>query len=221
MSCTVGTKKNMTMQICLMGLLLAVLSGCARQNKTIDLYVDAQALSNRGENERAIEKLNQATKIDDQFALAYSLLGDIHQKTDNYDMSVWAYKRAIELNPWSSKDYLGLGELYQNNAEYKRAIAVYSKAADADSQNFEIHYRTAICYYELKDYEGAEQAANMLAMKPYPGFKGEYFEMPCRNIIPKPKQKPHPPMWMACSRRETIRQNSLASSASRRYSCMT
>lgn len=52
--------------------------------------------------------------------------------------------------------------------------------------------------------EGAEQAANMLAMKPYPGFKGEYFEMPCRNIIPKPKQKPHPPMWMACSRRETI-----------------
>ncbi|GGC28331.1 luciferase [Siccirubricoccus deserti] len=52
--------------------------------------------------------------------------------------------------------------------------------------------------------ESAEQAANMLAMEPYPGFKGQYFEMPCRNILPKPAQRPHPPMWMACSRRESI-----------------
>jgi len=52
--------------------------------------------------------------------------------------------------------------------------------------------------------EGAEQAANMLAMTPYPGFQGQYFSMPTRNIVPKPVQKPHPPMWLACSRRESI-----------------
>jgi alkanesulfonate monooxygenase SsuD/methylene tetrahydromethanopterin reductase-like flavin-dependent oxidoreductase (luciferase family) len=52
--------------------------------------------------------------------------------------------------------------------------------------------------------EATEQAANMLAMRPYPGFKGEWFEMPVRNIVPKPVQKPHPPIWVACSRRETI-----------------
>jgi hypothetical protein len=28
--------------------------------------------------------------------------------------------------------------------------------------------------------------------------------MPCRNVLPKPFQKPHPPIWLACSRRETI-----------------
>jgi alkanesulfonate monooxygenase SsuD/methylene tetrahydromethanopterin reductase-like flavin-dependent oxidoreductase (luciferase family) len=52
--------------------------------------------------------------------------------------------------------------------------------------------------------EAAEQSANMLAMTPYPGFQGKYFSMPCRNIVPKPAQRPHPPMWVACSRRETI-----------------
>ncbi|PZW37842.1 luciferase-like monooxygenase [Humitalea rosea] len=52
--------------------------------------------------------------------------------------------------------------------------------------------------------EATEQAANMLAMTPYPGFRGASFEMPCRNILPKPVQRPHPPMWMACSRRESI-----------------
>jgi alkanesulfonate monooxygenase SsuD/methylene tetrahydromethanopterin reductase-like flavin-dependent oxidoreductase (luciferase family) len=41
-------------------------------------------------------------------------------------------------------------------------------------------------------------------MSPYPGFKGKYFSMPVRNVVPKPLQKPHPPIWVACSRRETI-----------------
>ena len=53
--------------------------------------------------------------------------------------------------------------------------------------------------------EVTEQIANMLAMDPYPGFQGEYFDMPCRNVVPKPVQKPHPPMWVACSNRETIK----------------
>ena len=52
--------------------------------------------------------------------------------------------------------------------------------------------------------EATEQAANMLAMRPYPGFRGTYFDMPCRNLVPKSVQKPHPPMWVACSKRETI-----------------
>src|SRR4051812_22149837 len=39
--------------------------------------------------------------------------------------------------------------------------------------------------------ESTEQVANMLSMVPYPGYQGKYFSMPCRNIVPKPVQKPH------------------------------
>jgi alkanesulfonate monooxygenase SsuD/methylene tetrahydromethanopterin reductase-like flavin-dependent oxidoreductase (luciferase family) len=53
--------------------------------------------------------------------------------------------------------------------------------------------------------EAVEQCANMLAMDPYPGFEGEFFSMPCRNVVPKPVQRPHPPLWVACSNRETIK----------------
>jgi len=52
--------------------------------------------------------------------------------------------------------------------------------------------------------EAVEQTANMMVMAPYPGFQGKYFSMPCRNVLPKPVQKPHPPIWVACSNRETI-----------------
>lgn len=53
--------------------------------------------------------------------------------------------------------------------------------------------------------EAVEQCANMMAMDPYPGYQGEFFSMPCRNVVPKPVQRPHPPLWVACSNRETIK----------------
>jgi alkanesulfonate monooxygenase SsuD/methylene tetrahydromethanopterin reductase-like flavin-dependent oxidoreductase (luciferase family) len=36
-------------------------------------------------------------------------------------------------------------------------------------------------------------------------WEGQYFVVPPRNVIPKPLQKPHPPMWMACTQPESFR----------------
>jgi alkanesulfonate monooxygenase SsuD/methylene tetrahydromethanopterin reductase-like flavin-dependent oxidoreductase (luciferase family) len=35
---------------------------------------------------------------------------------------------------------------------------------------------------------------------------GEFYDFPLRNVLPKPRQKPHPPLWVACSRRDTIEE---------------
>ncbi len=35
-------------------------------------------------------------------------------------------------------------------------------------------------------------------------YHGPYFDFPARNVVPKPLQKPHPPLWVACSQLETI-----------------
>ena len=37
-------------------------------------------------------------------------------------------------------------------------------------------------------------------------FEGRYFKIPPRSIIPKPVQKPHPPLWMACSQPSSFRR---------------
>lgn len=36
-------------------------------------------------------------------------------------------------------------------------------------------------------------------------YHGEFFDFPLRNVVPKSIQKPHPPLWVACSQLETIR----------------
>ncbi len=35
-------------------------------------------------------------------------------------------------------------------------------------------------------------------------YHGPYFDFPLRNVLPKPLQRPHPPLWVACSQLETI-----------------
>ena len=47
--------------------------------------------------------------------------------------------------------------------------------------------------------------ARMMVEEPFAGADGRFLTMPPRNVVPKPVQKPHPPLWVACSRRETIR----------------
>jgi len=52
--------------------------------------------------------------------------------------------------------------------------------------------------------EGLREVVQMMTNEPYCGVSGDYVQMPERNVIPKPLQKPHPPLWVACSRRETV-----------------
>ncbi len=52
--------------------------------------------------------------------------------------------------------------------------------------------------------EGLEVAIRCMTESPFTGHEGEYCSMPPRNVVPKPVQKPHPPLWVACSRRDTI-----------------
>jgi alkanesulfonate monooxygenase SsuD/methylene tetrahydromethanopterin reductase-like flavin-dependent oxidoreductase (luciferase family) len=37
-------------------------------------------------------------------------------------------------------------------------------------------------------------------------YHGRYFQIPPRQIIPKSVQRPHPPLWQACTQEETFRK---------------
>src|SRR5437773_6237168 len=52
--------------------------------------------------------------------------------------------------------------------------------------------------------EALDIIARMFVEEPFAGHDGSWIRMPPRNVVPKPRQRPHPPLWMACSRRESI-----------------
>ena len=52
--------------------------------------------------------------------------------------------------------------------------------------------------------EALEVSIRCMIEEPFTGFKGEHIEMPARNVVPKPLQKPHPPVWVACTRPASV-----------------
>src|SRR5437899_1683533 len=52
--------------------------------------------------------------------------------------------------------------------------------------------------------EGLQVALRAMTETPFTGHAGNYVTVPPRNVVPKPQQKPHPPVWVACTRRDTI-----------------
>ncbi|MFF2114332.1 LLM class flavin-dependent oxidoreductase [Rhodococcus koreensis] len=52
--------------------------------------------------------------------------------------------------------------------------------------------------------EGVKVATRCMSEEPFTGFTGEFVSMPPRNVVPKPMQRPHPPVWVACTRPATM-----------------
>jgi luciferase family oxidoreductase group 1 len=53
-------------------------------------------------------------------------------------------------------------------------------------------------------WEEAVRVLIPMFSRPSSEWHGQFFDFPARNVIPKPLQKPHPPLWVACSNVTTI-----------------
>jgi alkanesulfonate monooxygenase SsuD/methylene tetrahydromethanopterin reductase-like flavin-dependent oxidoreductase (luciferase family) len=52
--------------------------------------------------------------------------------------------------------------------------------------------------------EALQAVVSMLETEHFPGFKSKHFDLPARQVIPRPVQRPHPPLWFAASNLETF-----------------
>lgn len=152
-----------TLIFCLTGFVLLFSASCTQQQQAqqqvINLYVDAVELTERGENEKAVEKLNSVVKLNKRFSLAYSLLGEVYQQIKDYEKSAAYYEEATKLNPWSVRDFFNLGRVYQIMKKFAQAIKAYGRACELEPNHLEAHINTAKCYYEIKDYNKALMVA--------------------------------------------------------------
>jgi alkanesulfonate monooxygenase SsuD/methylene tetrahydromethanopterin reductase-like flavin-dependent oxidoreductase (luciferase family) len=47
--------------------------------------------------------------------------------------------------------------------------------------------------------EATEAVMQMFAEDAFTGYQGKYFDLPARHVLPRPVQRPHPPLWVAAS----------------------
>lgn len=51
--------------------------------------------------------------------------------------------------------------------------------------------------------ESMEAVLSMFENDLFPGYKGQHFDLPPRHVVPRPIQRPHPPIWVAASNFQT------------------
>ena len=52
--------------------------------------------------------------------------------------------------------------------------------------------------------EALEAVVTMLEREHFPGYRSAHFDLPARQVVPRPIQRPHPPLWYAASNLETF-----------------
>ncbi len=123
---------------------------------------------------RALEELNAALKIYEQFPDAHNQVGKIYFELKNYELATKAYERALELNPKNATYQNNYGTCLFANGKYAEAEKFFVKAIELDKE-----YNDALCNLgsvygtlgEINFKQGKAAEANALFEKAIYYFK--------------------------------------------------
>jgi len=132
------------------------LFGCARREPVVNLYLDAVALRELGQDRLAIEKLNEVIKADAKFVLAYSELGKTSRKLGDHERALAAFKQAVKLDAWSFEYQFNLAQSYEDMKKLPQAADAYARAVELDPNSFDALAKAADCSVKAGQYARAQ-----------------------------------------------------------------
>lgn len=131
---------------------LCSLPGCSRQESVMDLYLDAVALRELGQEELAIKKLDAVVALDPEFALAYLELGKACQARGNHEKALAAFQEVVRLDAWSFEGHVNLARTYEKLGKHAEAADAYARAVELEANDFEATMGAAGCYLKAGQY---------------------------------------------------------------------
>ena len=148
-------------------------------------YLDFSLAANYAELGNEIEALAHfqnvvAHEADDVLATemlhhTYNVLGEIYRNIEEYDKSLQAYKKAMEINPQQPYPYQNIGITYQRLKQWDEAIK-YGLEAIALQSYPAAHIVLGDSYRGKGDYEKAI-AQYRIAVDQAPGYKIVWIEL--------------------------------------------
>ena len=109
-----------------------------------------------GNTQDAIDDLQKAITADENFPVAYVVMGAAYNLLDKFNDAERTIERGISLNPASWQAYFELGKAELGKQEYDASLRNLNKAADLAPKEYgPIHLVRAHAYLGLKNYPEA------------------------------------------------------------------
>jgi len=126
--------------------------------KAVDWVNKASSLWDGGkyiEPKKAIEYLNNAIKLQLDYALAYGIRGDVYCTLGQYQLAIDDYNEAIRLKPKLTKAYNNRGYSYNEIGQYQRAIEDFDKTIRLKPKDDAAYVNRGLAYDNLGQYQQA------------------------------------------------------------------
>ena len=98
--------------------------------------------------DQAIEELQQAIKIDPNYAEAHYELGVLYHEKENYKAAFREFQQAVKSNPDYAEAHFRLGIIYQVLKGYGQAITEFEEVLKIDPNFLWVHTAIGNVYYE-------------------------------------------------------------------------
>ncbi len=120
--------------IVLIAIILLQSFAFSQAKKEEDLYTRATKYFFQKKFEMAEVLFQEVIKKDPENALAYSYLGDIYLKKQQYDGALNLYLKAIDINPGIAENYFRLGQIYYFKKNADLALENFNKTLLKDEK---------------------------------------------------------------------------------------
>ena len=127
-------------------------------NPAVELYEDAQKSINEKNESLAISQLRNALSIHREFSLAWNLLGQLLQKSNDTKGAVDAFRSAVLYDSTSAAANLNLGCALFNEKSYAEAEKYLIASLIINSNAYRGHYYMGLTQLKLGRPDVAEQA---------------------------------------------------------------
>jgi len=114
--------------------------------------------------EKAVDVYLRATNVDPLFKDPYNELAYVYNDLGDFERSIWAINKYIELAPDESNPYDSKGELYCFNGKLEEAVDAYKKALELDSNFILSIINLGNTYLYMGNYSEAEKQYQSLAL---------------------------------------------------------